>query len=267
MMPIYRIRDGFGELGKNEEVFNKCADLFKSGEAIMIFSEGNHGEHYYLRPLTKGTARIALDAQSKMDEDLVIIPCGLNYFSHRRPRNKIVITYGAPIPVSEFKGKFEEDKQAALKDLTSSLSDGMKECLVIPEKTDDYEMKVRRVFNVKNEVLSYDKLKDFASRDYSKDQARFIKPRKPNSTALWWASMPNWGPLWLLKNVLEEFEDKVFWGSMKFVVMLVAMPIWWLGSFLVGLFVAGFWEGVVLVFLSVVGLFVRAELLKSQGDD
>ncbi len=264
MMPIYRIRDGFSELGKNEEIFDRCAELFNKGESIMIFSEGNHGEHYYLRPLTKGTSRIALDAQKKLDKDLMIVPCGLNFFSHRKPRTKLIIAYGEPISVRDFLDTYKEDKQAGLKNLKDVLSEGMKKCLVIPEKTEDYDVKVRKVFNIKNEVLTFKKLKEFADRDYSNDQTKFIKPKKPNPTALWWASLPNWGPLWLLRNVLGEFKDKVFWGSMKFAVMLAVMPIWWILSMTLGWILFGFWEGIVLVFLSVVGLFARAELLKQS---
>lgn len=262
MMPIYRIRDGFGELGKNKEVFDQCTEIFKHGESILIFSEGMHHGNYYLKKPTKGTARIALDSINKLDDDLKIIPCGLNYFSHRQPRNKVIMVYGEPISVGEFKETYASDAQDGLRQLTNRLGEGMKACLVIPENSEDYETKVRRVFNLKNEVLSLAKLRELASRDYSNDQARFIKPKKPNPQALWWASLPNWGPLWLLRIVLEEFEDKVFWASMKFALMMVLMPLWWLIGFMIAYFIAGFWEGVVVVFLSVLGLFIRAELRK-----
>ena len=142
------------------------------------------------------------------------------------------------------------------------MSDKMKECLIIPDKTDDYKMKVRRVFNYKNEMLSFDKLRELAARDYSKDTARFIKPRRPNTTGLWWASMPNWGPLWILKIVLNKFEDTVFWASMKFATMMILMPLWWIGGFTVAFLLRGFWEGIVVVFLSILGLFIRGELRK-----
>lgn len=262
MMPIYRIRDGYGELERNKEIFQKCARLFEQGGAIMIFPEANHGEHYYLRPLTKGTARIALGSQDSIEQELQIVPCGLNFFSHRQPRTKLIIAYGQPIRVSEYLEDYRENKQDAFKKLTSDLSRELKECLVIPEATPDYERKVLRVFNLKNEVLSFKKLREFASRDYSNDTARFIKPKKPNETALWWASMPNWGPLWLLRSVLSKFQDKVFYGSMKFAVMLIVMPIWWIIGMTVGWVFFGFWEGAVMIFLSVVGLFARAELLR-----
>jgi hypothetical protein len=50
---------------------------------------------------------------------------------------------------------------------------------------------------------------------------------------------------------------------MKFVVMFIAMPIWWLIGLAIGWIFFGFWEGMVLIFLSIVGLFIKAELTKN----
>ena len=262
MLPIYRIRDGIKALGNNEQVFSQCAELFDKGESVMIFPEGNHGEHYYLRPLTKGTSRIALEALSNGNSDLKIVPCGLNFFAHRKARTKVIIAYGKPIAVKKFQKTYKEDKQAGLKALTAALSDEMKECLIIPEPTPDYEMKAKHVFNPKNEGMDFQKLRELASKDYSKNANQIIEQPPPNSFVLWLTSLPNWGPHWMLIKIIKPFKDKVFWTSMKFSCMIIIMPVWWGLSFVVGYFLIGFWGGMSLVFLSILGLFVRAELLK-----
>lgn len=264
MMPIYRMRDGIDKLAKNKEVFDNCTLVFEKNIAVLVFPEGNHGEHYYLRPLTKGTARIALHAQNKMEKELMIVPCGINYFSHRTPRTKLLIVYGEPISVPAHLKNYQKDNQKGMKCLTSSIAVAMKGCLIIPEKTEDYDVKVKKVFNPKNEVLSFKKMRELASRDYSNDKTQFVKVLKTQfqKNMIMLASFPNFGPLYFLKIILKNTKDKVFLGTMKFVFMLFAMPVWWLIGYLIGYFFFGVAEGFVMVALSIIGLFTRAELRK-----
>ena len=53
MIPIYRIRDGFSQLAKNEETFRRINRCLSQGHALTIFSEGNHGNDFFLRSLSK----------------------------------------------------------------------------------------------------------------------------------------------------------------------------------------------------------------------
>ncbi|MCP4458985.1 MAG: hypothetical protein GY816_13335 [Cytophagales bacterium] len=264
MHPIYRIRDGIDQLGKNQEVFDNCTKLFENNSPVLVFPEGNHGENHYLRPLKKGAARIAFHAQQKMEKELMIVPCGLNYFAHRTPRTKLISVYGDPISVKKYLKGYQEDKQKGLKNLTNNMAIEMKKCLIIPDKTNDYEIKVKKVFNPENEVLSFKKLRELASRDYTNDPTQFVSVPKTSfqRSMIWLAGIPNFGPLYLLKRILAGTKDKVFYGTMKFIVMLFSMPIWWLLGFLLGYFLFGIAEGFVMVGLSLIGLFVGAELKK-----
>jgi len=264
MHPIYRMRDGIDQLGKNQEVFDNCAKLFEKNSPVLVFPEGNHGKHHYLRSLTKGTARIALDAQEKIDSELMIVPCGLNYFAHRTPRTKLIVKYGEPIPVNKYLKEYQDDKQRGLRSLTKGMAVEMKKCLIIPEKTDDYDVKVKKVFNPENEVLSFVKLRELGSRDYSNDATQFVDVPKSQfrKNMIVLAGFPNFGPLFLLKKVLEGIKDKVFYGTMKFLILLFTLPIWWLILFFIGWGFFGVAEGFVLIALSIIGLFARAELRK-----
>ena len=263
MMPIYRMKNGIGNLEKNEAIFLKCKSLFDAGESVMIFPEGNHGEPHYLRPLSKGTARLALDSQSGMDKELLILPIGINYFEQKTPRTRVSIVYGKPIEVGRYLSEYEKDSQTAYKTLKEELGVEMKKCMIIPENSDDYHWKVKKVLHSKNEGLSFKKLRELAAKDYSQSPPEFIDKPKSGKFATLMAMFPNWGPYWLLSHVLKKFEDRVFYGTMKFVVMLIAMPIWWILGFTFGWIFFGFWEGVVLVFISAVCLFIKAELDKN----
>ena len=139
MIAIYRMRDGYGKLGKNDAVFETCIDLFKNRKPVLIFPEGNQGRHYYLRPLTKGTARLAMQAQENLDVDLKVLPVGINYFRHDYPRHKLILNFGKPINVSAYMAQYQNAKPRALNDFRTELSDSLKSLMVIPEETENYE--------------------------------------------------------------------------------------------------------------------------------
>lgn len=103
LMPVYRIRDGYSSLGKNQEQFNECIRLFQKKESVLVFPEGNHGSTRKLRPLSKGFTRIAFEAYRQHPEmNLQVIPVGINYASHKAFNKKVSIHYGEAIPVSRF---------------------------------------------------------------------------------------------------------------------------------------------------------------------
>ena len=52
MLPVYRIRNGYSNLKKNDAIFEKCFDLLGSGKFLLMFSEGGHHHEYYLKNLS-----------------------------------------------------------------------------------------------------------------------------------------------------------------------------------------------------------------------
>jgi 1-acyl-sn-glycerol-3-phosphate acyltransferase len=262
MIPIYRMRDGIQNLDRNQEIFNVCAEQLRMRFGIMVFPEANHGEDHFLRPLSKGTARMALHSQERIDDEVWIVPLGLNFFHHRRPRRKLSLVVGEPLSVKSFMPAYREHPASAMRGLKEKMTEAMKSCLIIPEPSEDYQQKKRVVFTPKNESLSFKKLHELAKRDYR--HVQITAQKKPGDLGIGLASLPNFLPLWILQKVLQKFKDRVFWASMKFVVMLVLMPLWWTLIFISATISLGPWEGISLISLSVIGLFVRAELLKNQ---
>ena len=142
LIPVYRIRDGIDSIEKNEETFALCTKLMQEGKALLIFSEGNAKPEHRLRPLKKGTARIAVQAAQTMNwpEELVILPLGINYVAHTEFRTEVMLGFGKRILVKDFKTAIESDQRQGLKSITHAIYDGIiKEMLNIPEKAqDDY---------------------------------------------------------------------------------------------------------------------------------
>jgi len=99
--PIYRTSEGPENLNINYRTFQVCNQIFKQGGIVLIFSEGQCINEWHLRPLKKGTARIAFSA---WDENipLEVLPVGINYSSFRRFSKNIFINFGESMTMHDF---------------------------------------------------------------------------------------------------------------------------------------------------------------------
>jgi len=246
MMPIYRIRDGYASLTQNEAIFKTCEELFRRKKSILIFPEGNHGEDHYLRPLTKGAARLALNSEQVIDESLKVLPVGLNYFNHTKPSSKLIIAFGVPIHVSDFVKKYQESSGSGLTTMREAISDGIKSTLIIPDKTDDYEQLKQTIFQRKNEKLSFAELRKI------KASSENIEP--PKTSSHWIPKILNPVPFLLIKKILSGVKDVVFKSSVKYAVGVFAFPIWWLISFAVFYWLLGIIPATIIVLAMILSL-------------
>jgi 1-acyl-sn-glycerol-3-phosphate acyltransferase len=132
LIPIYRIRDGFSSLKKNDYVFNQCINLLSSGECILIFPEGNHDDHFFLRPFQKGAARIAFDAeiQNGAELKLSIVPIGIQYEGYDKHGSSVLVYFGKPLLVNNYMEKYEKEPVATVQLLTEDLKDRVRNLIV-----------------------------------------------------------------------------------------------------------------------------------------
>lgn len=102
MLPIYRIKDGINSLAKNEEVFEKCYSILNKQGTVLIFPEGNHNIKRRVRVLSKGFTRIIHGAlEKKPDEDIYVLPIGINYTNAKKYGSSVHIIYGKPIKATK----------------------------------------------------------------------------------------------------------------------------------------------------------------------
>ncbi|MEO1253696.1 MAG: 1-acyl-sn-glycerol-3-phosphate acyltransferase [Bacteroidota bacterium] len=247
MMPIYRIRDGYSKLSLNEEVFDRCRQVFDRNKSILIFAEGNHGKEYFLRPLTKGAARLALQSQMKMENELMIQPVGLNYFDHQSPKSTVVVRFGESISVSKYLEDFQKHEATGLIKMRDAIANGMRSTLILPDETIDYEERRERIFQEENENMSFHDLKSMNVKDISVNQ----KKRKKHLLA----KTVNPFPFFLIYKVISKVEDVVFHSSLKFAIALFAFPIWWSIVFVVVSSTIGINTGLLAVAVMAFGLF------------
>jgi 1-acyl-sn-glycerol-3-phosphate acyltransferase len=257
MWPVYRKRDGYAQLAKNEEIFQNCKDLLKNGSSLLIFPEGNMAPGYQLRALSKGTARLAIQAQSAMSQPLYIVSVGINYFDHNKPRRRFIINVGKVINVSEYMEEYRIHEAKAIVHLRSDMTDALKTIMLLPEKNDNYDSAVDYLLSNKDNS-GFDLLKKrLASIDASAPPLK----RNPNDLLKAILGLPHWpvlaGVNWLLKNKLK---DPQFILSVKFLVSILILPLYWLMLLILIFKISGSIDISLAVLIAIVlMLFIREE--------
>jgi 1-acyl-sn-glycerol-3-phosphate acyltransferase len=96
ILPVYRISEGAHNLNSNYDTFSACQEIFKKGGIVLIFSEGLCVNEWKLRPLKKGTARLAISCW-KEGIPLRVLATGINYHSFRKYGKSVDIQFGQTI--------------------------------------------------------------------------------------------------------------------------------------------------------------------------
>ena len=154
ILPVYRIRDGASELGKNEEVFQEAMDvLLRKKSPVAIMPEGNHGNKRRLRPLVKGIFRVAFQAQETYGDQpgVVIVPVGIDYSNYSNFRGKLFLQFGEPIEVNEYYPSYLENQARTINEIRARLAEEMRKYIIDIQSDDHYEMYMllRHVYNEK----------------------------------------------------------------------------------------------------------------------
>lgn len=103
IFPVYRTREGVENLEQNYVTFDACREIFKKNGIVLIFSEGLCENEWHLRPLKKGTARLAIGAWND-GTDLRVLPVGLNYSSFKKFGKNFQLNFGEIITKDIVKG-------------------------------------------------------------------------------------------------------------------------------------------------------------------
>ena len=107
MLPVYRTSEGTENISGNYKTFNDCLEIFREKGVVQIFSEGICINEWHLRPLKKGTARLALKTWES-NIPLKVLPVGINYSSFRRFGKNIFINFGEIITKNDIEWEIAE---------------------------------------------------------------------------------------------------------------------------------------------------------------
>lgn len=123
LIPMYRTQDNPQSLNKNTDSFSAGFNILKNNGSFLIFPEGISTGERILHKIKTGTARIGLEAEAKFDWNLgiTIIPVGLCYSDAVKFRSDVIVRFGPPIRVRDYKHAYEANGFEAVQLLTGKI--------------------------------------------------------------------------------------------------------------------------------------------------
>lgn len=124
-IPIYLGRNA----GNNEQTFARVAERLGQGRCIGIFPEGQNSNGRHLMRIRSGTARMALEAESRhqFQLGLTIIPVGINFESRELFAQAVLLRFGDGIPVKRYQEQYLIDEKATIRQLTDDIEAGLRQ--------------------------------------------------------------------------------------------------------------------------------------------
>ena len=259
-LPVYRIRDGFKNLHRNQETFNKCYELLKVNKSLLIFSEGKHHDKYYLHPISKGSSRIGLESiKRNQNRKIYLLPVGINYGNKTHPYHNCTVVYGHPIKLNDFINPYEKKPAETLNKVRIKLENEMKKCLWLPNKCDNYLTKK----NMINYYTTKKKFETLKNKIFENDLDLMTEKNETifEQVTINFFSFFNLIPLVLISFILKKIKDNVFHLSIKYIFGLLIFPLWWAISFLVSIYYFDFYFSLLILASLVLSLFARQFLI------
>lgn len=213
MMPIYRIRDGWKSLAKNEAIFQRCYRILAQKKRLLIFPEGNHHIRRRVRMVSKGFTRLAEGAIAQNpDLPIYISPVGINYTNHPFMRESIHIIFGKPILANPY------IESGDIQGLKNTVAQAIKQLTTHIEDTNQYEEIASHLDQQRKIYLNPSqanvKAQELASTSLP------IAPHLPKKPIWKWLGILCWLPWlpillgwWKLES---NIKDLAFLASLKF---------------------------------------------------
>jgi 1-acyl-sn-glycerol-3-phosphate acyltransferase len=149
ILPVYRQKEGKENLHRNYNTFDACQHIFKSKGIVLIFTEALCENEWHLRPLKKGTARLAAAAWDQ-GIPLKILPVGLNYSSFRLFGKNVHLNIGTPITREQLKTTTNENGKL-LNEITDNIEMQLRQLVYEINKSD--KQKQAETFEIQVPVL------------------------------------------------------------------------------------------------------------------
>ncbi len=148
MLPVYRVSEGVENLEHNYSTFEGCQEIFKKNGIVLIFSEGGCINEWHLRPLKKGTARLALAAWQD-NTPLKVLPLGINYSCFRKFGKNLFLNFGNIITSENMQTDFTSGK--AVNEFNEKLRQQLKN-LVFEIDNNDHQ-KLKKHFHIQEPLI------------------------------------------------------------------------------------------------------------------
>ena len=225
MLPVYRIRDGWNNLSKNNPVFSNCTELLNKNEGIVLFPEGSHNLVRTVRPLSKGFTRIIFETLQKYpDTELQLIPVGLNYVHATKYEDSVAMNFGEPISANELITDFTNSDVIQLKSAVhSSISQ-----LTTHIPTDSYDEVIKKLDKLNADFLDHESINNCIENDFKDCKKWPIKRSNFIKAFLKWIfTILIFGPYLLWKYYVKpKIVEIEFMSTFRFAVGVTVVPLW-----------------------------------------
>jgi len=141
MIPINRKGEGITKGVDNDFSLEECYHILEERKTLLIFPEGTSYKERVLRKLKTGTARIALETESrnKGKLGLKVIAIGLNYSQPEKFRSRILINVDAPESISPYLDEYHKNGHETAQKLTTQFRKRLEKVLFTTETKEDEE--------------------------------------------------------------------------------------------------------------------------------
>jgi 1-acyl-sn-glycerol-3-phosphate acyltransferase len=258
MLPIYRIRDGYDSLSKNEETFQKCYKILNNKQTVLIFAEGSHSLKRRVRVLTKGFTRIAFGAlEQDPSSEIVIIPIGFNYSDAKEYGSSVSVYYGKPISANYYWDNFNKIESTV--ELINEVSKQLKKLTTHIEDKGNYEEIVQH-FQADNFLYPEKVNKTLENIDA-------LPPIQPKTKSrfnplLLLVKINSVFPLLIWRKVYPTIKEEEYISTFRFTVGITAFPVFYLLQTCVISYFFGGRVGLIYLFLSILSVFLLTKTKK-----
>ena len=217
ILPVYRESEGAEHLHRNYATFDTCQEIFRQKGIVLVFTEALCKHEWHLRPLKKGTARLALNAWRE-GLPVKVLPVGINYNSFTSLGKVIHLKFGDAIHAKDIQAGADENARM-LNELTGKIKLQLQELVFEIDPLDTNTL--QKTFSTK--VPLFEKIFLFIP-----------------ATIGWLLHAPLYLPI--KKYVRKAAEGDVHYDSIMVGALFLAYPFYLLlVSLLVYLFIGGWW--------------------------
>ena len=222
LLPVYRVRDGYGTLNKNQAIFDECIELFSRNGKVLAFPEATHNIQRRVRTLSKGFTRIVFqELENKPHSELQLIPVGINYIEADKCPDSVSLIIGDAIPANQYSAEMNShalklDIQHALKQLTTHIP------------LEEYEDVESRMNEFEIDYLNPKSVNLAIANNFSESRVKNTSKTSPHKVVLkYLLILTLLGPYLLWKFKIKPTIDEIeFVATFRYTVAITLVPLY-----------------------------------------
>ena len=242
IMPVYRMRDGKENLGKNEKTFADSIKVLENNFALALFPEAAHSGKRQMLSHKKAVPRIVFMAEEKTDFnlDIQIIPVGIYYSHYWKFNRTLIVNFGDPIPVKKYTQMLKENANAATVSLRKKIESSI-EPLVLNISSKNYyaDFEVIRAIYGKHFLERQNKIDTALNRFYSDknlaNKLDDLEIKSPDETEKVVDAVKKYTEklkqLKIRDWLINQRENNIWKILLNKVVLLITLPVFIYGAF------------------------------------